>query len=77
MNRIPESRDQPAPIRDDAEASYARLAAIYDEEVKRMQPARQRAIHALELQPGMRVLDVGCGTGLSLPALSAGVGRAG
>ena len=29
------------------------------------------------MQPGQRVLDVGCGTGLSLPLLRAGVGETG
>jgi ubiquinone/menaquinone biosynthesis C-methylase UbiE len=69
--------DSLAPIRDDAQASYARLADVYDDEVKRMQPARRRAIEALGLRPGMHVLDVGCGTGLSLLALSIAVGPAG
>lgn len=70
-------RDPLEQIRDEAAASYARLAAIYDDEVKRMQPARRRAIEALSLMPGMRVLDVGCGTGLSLLALSSAVGPTG
>ncbi|MEQ1517698.1 MAG: class I SAM-dependent methyltransferase [Usitatibacteraceae bacterium] len=70
-------RDSLAPIRNEAAVSYARLAAIYDEEVTRMQPARGRAIEGLSLAAGMRVLDVGCGTGLSLLALSSAVGPTG
>ena len=71
------TEDSLLPIREDAQANYARLAAIYDGEVKRMAAARRRAIEALELRPGMRVLDVGCGTGLSLLALSSAVGPGG
>lgn len=71
------TEDSLVPIREDAQANYARLAAIYDGEVKRMAAARRRAIEALELRAGMRVLDVGCGTGLSLLALSSAVGPGG
>lgn len=71
------SEDSLVPIREDAQANYARLAAIYDGQVKRMAAARRRAIEALELRPGMRVVDVGCGTGLSLSALSSAVGPRG
>jgi len=35
------------------------------------------AIAALDLQPGMRVLDIGFGGGVSLPELAAGVGDGG
>ena len=38
---------------------------------------RQRAIPALHLQEGSRVLDVGCGTGLNFPLLLAAVGQSG
>jgi S-adenosylmethionine-diacylgycerolhomoserine-N-methlytransferase len=38
---------------------------------------RLDAIEHLGLRPGDRVLDVGCGTGLSLPYLAAKVGRSG
>lgn len=40
-------------------------------------PGRRAAIEALDLRPGARVLDVGCGTGLNLPLLAAAVGPAG
>ncbi|WP_202879569.1 class I SAM-dependent methyltransferase [Serinicoccus kebangsaanensis] len=38
---------------------------------------RRLAIPALRLQPGQRVLDAGCGTGLNLPDLLDAVGPAG
>ncbi len=38
---------------------------------------RVTAIAAMELRPGMRVLDLGCGTGLNHPLLQAAVGPTG
>lgn len=38
---------------------------------------RRIAIQALQLQPGDRVLDVGCGTGLNIPFLADAVGPTG
>ncbi len=40
-------------------------------------PGRRVAVEALDLTPGARVLDMGCGTGLNLPYLAAAVGTAG
>ncbi len=40
-------------------------------------PGRRQAIDGLRLTPGMRVLDVGCGTGLNLPYLLSAIGAAG
>src|SRR6516162_2283991 len=38
---------------------------------------RRRAVQAVQVQPGDTVLDIACGTGLNLAALSARVGAAG
>lgn len=58
-------------------ALYARRAPVYDYELMPVAPLRREAIEALGLEPGQTVLDIGAGTGLSLPGLSAGVGREG
>jgi ubiquinone/menaquinone biosynthesis C-methylase UbiE len=55
-----------------------RLNAIgYDQAGRRFERFRARSIDLLELSPGQTVLDVGCGTGLSLDRLERGVGAAG
>jgi len=60
-----------------AVAQYRRHAAGYDASARRTMRLRRRAIDWLELAPGERVLDVACGTGLSLPLLAERVGAAG
>jgi ubiquinone/menaquinone biosynthesis C-methylase UbiE len=65
------------PIRSRSLAKYRQRAAGYDATCGPTWPIRERAIAALQLQPGQRVLDVGCGTGLSLPLLRASVGATG
>ena len=58
-------------------AQYRRRAAVYDLELALFEPVRGQAVARLGLRPGEVVLDVGCGTGLSLPLLHAGVGTRG
>jgi len=60
-----------------AVAQYRRHAAGYDASARRTMRLRQRAIDWLGLAPGDRVLDVACGTGLSLPLLAERVGPTG
>ncbi len=66
-----------APDRDLALAQYRRRAWLYDLELALLEPVRQRAVALLALKRGDTVLDVGCGTGLSLPLLRQAVGARG
>lgn len=65
------------PDRDAALAQYRRRAGVYDLELAFFEPIRRRAIARLGLRAGEVVLDVGCGTGLSLALLRQGVGPRG
>lgn len=58
-------------------AHYAELARGYDRSCRLVMPLRHEAVAALRLEPGQSVLDVACGTGLSLPLLADRVGRQG
>jgi ubiquinone/menaquinone biosynthesis C-methylase UbiE len=65
------------PDRDAALGQYRRRASVYDLELALFEPVRRRAIDLLSLEAGDTVLDVGCGTGLSLPLLRPAVGARG
>jgi SAM-dependent methyltransferase len=54
-------------------ARYSAYAPFYDAVVTPFQTGRRRSIELVDLQPGERVLILGCGTGLDLPLLPAGV----
>jgi SAM-dependent methyltransferase len=72
-DRAPDSASHALP----ADSLYRLRAARYDLELAPFEPLRTRALAALALQPGQTVLDMGCGTGLSLAGLRQAVGPQG
>lgn len=56
---------------------YSKLATQYDGTARYAERIRVAAIEALGLRPGEAVLDVACGSGLSLPHLAQAVGTTG
>lgn len=56
---------------------YRWRAAVYDLQLAPYDAIRAQAVAALALQPGQTVLDLGCGTGMSLGLLREGVGPQG
>ena len=77
VNRADNTNPRGTPDRSAALVQYRRRAGLYDLELAPFEPIRRRAIDQLGLQPGETVLDVGCGTGLSLPLLASKVGASG
>jgi len=64
----------PGLLGDTAARDYSRKLQLFNAFA---QPELRQAIASLRLQPGMRVLDAGCGTGEALEWLAAYVGRDG
>ena len=79
------------PSRHDIRAWTERVHALYDREARRYDRAldlyalvgyrteayREHAVDALDVRPGQTVLDLGCGTGRTLPLLARAVGEGG
>ncbi len=69
--------DQPAPGMD-ARTHFAELAAVWDEQAEAMDASMGRhgsaARLALAARPGERIIDIGCGPGISAVALGAEAG---
>jgi ubiquinone/menaquinone biosynthesis C-methylase UbiE len=74
---LPRPSSRKGPDRQSALLQYQRRARTYDLELLLFEPIRRQAIERLALKPGQTVLDLGCGTGLSLEALHQGVGPSG
>ncbi len=63
--------------RQHSQTLYAQRAPVYDLELAALAGLRKEAVAQLDLHPGDTVLDLGCGTGLSLPLLLQAVGPTG
>jgi SAM-dependent methyltransferase len=74
---MPPSPSPPEADHRTALEQYRRRAGIYDLELAAFEPIRRRAVALLALRRGDVVIDVGCGTGLSLPLLLAAIGAEG
>lgn len=66
-----------APDHDAACDLYRLRACIYDWQMAAYDGIRRHAVDCLALEPGQTVLDLGCGTGMSLAMLSQAVGPGG
>jgi ubiquinone/menaquinone biosynthesis C-methylase UbiE len=71
----PTSRGRPDP--DAARALYQRHADSYDVQTDWAGHDRSKVVSLLDLRPGNRVVDVGCGTGLCFAAILERIGPEG
>ncbi len=70
--------DDPAPGAPGLEGLFDRVAADYDQSgVAFFQPIAERLVEALDVRPGERALDVGCGRGAATVRLADAVGPQG
>lgn len=67
----------PGPDAAASQGLYRWRAGIYDLQLAPYDAIRAEAIASLQLLPGQTVLDLGCGTGMSLALLQAAVGPQG
>jgi ubiquinone/menaquinone biosynthesis C-methylase UbiE len=57
---------------------YDLVAPVYDGAVRSLYlPYRQKALKSLSVQPGLTVLDLGCGSGLNFELIMEGIGPQG
>ncbi len=57
---------------------YDLIAPIYDRAIRHLYlPYRQKAVQSLRLEPGLCVLDLGCGSGLNFELIMEGIGSEG
>ncbi len=75
----PSPEQQPDPPADHAAARtlYGWRATSYEQQLAPYEFIRRMAVEQLQLRPGQCVLDLGCGTGMSLPLLRDAVGADG
>jgi SAM-dependent methyltransferase len=77
LTNFTEPASADAQVRAASLRKYRERAETYDGRCGPTWPIRVRAVAALQLQAGERVLDVGCGTGMSLALLRQRVGSSG
>jgi len=77
MHNAKEDAASDEAVRAQSLVKYSTRAAAYDQTCGPTWPIRERAIAGLQLRSGQSVLDVGCGTGLSLELLRNQVGDTG